>query len=349
MIAAPAPLRRALLAWYDRNKRDLPWRRDRDPYRVLVSELMLQQTQVKTVLPYYEKFLAEFPTAKKLASAPEARLLSAWAGLGYYRRARFLQSCAAKVAEGGFPSTLEGLRSLPGVGAYTAAALGSICFGLAHPVVDGNVIRVLARVLALRQDAKSREGLQSIALAAGELLDAGRPGDFNQAIMELGALICTPRQPACPLCPLAKGCKARALGRPDEFPKLPSRAPASRVRKALALVTRGGAVLCAPRLGPGRMVGMWQFPEAEIGESEDAAARAAGLARNALASAPKALGACPVVTHTVTRFRIRVEAFRFSAQGRPKAPWQWVELAELERLPLASAEKRLSGMLRSLA
>ena len=217
-LSKPALFRRALLAWYQKFKRDLPWRKNTDPYKILVSELMCQQTQIKTVLPYYAKFLKSFPNAKALASAPEEAVLAAWAGLGYYRRARFLQGAAKAVAATGFPETAEGLLALPGVGAYTAAAIGSISFGLPLAVVDGNVIRVLSRVLALELDPKSGEGKLRISEAAQALLDPGQPGDFNQALMEVGALICSPAKPHCGACPLAKLCAAHAAGMEERYP-----------------------------------------------------------------------------------------------------------------------------------
>lgn len=346
--AAPSPkeipaaaFRRALLSWYDKNKRELPWRESTEPYRVLVSELMLQQTQVKTVLPYYASFLKKFPTAKKLAMAPEQEVLAAWAGLGYYRRARFLQAAAKAIAAQGFPQDEAGLLALPGIGGYTAAALGSICLGLPLAVVDGNVIRVLARVLALDEDAKSSRGFAAVKEAATSLLDASRPGDFNQAMMEIGALICSPRGPHCAACPLKKFCKAYRLGRQEDYPRLPQAAAATAVRKVAALVQKGGALLCAPRSLGGRMIGLWHFPEAEISQAAEPAAAASALAATALAKAPRALGPCGQVSHTVTRYRIRVEAYRFSSAAAAIAPWRWLEAAELKKMPLASAERQL--------
>jgi A/G-specific adenine glycosylase len=344
-VIPPRAFRTALLKWYDKNKRALPWRESRDPYRVLVSELMLQQTQVKTVLPYYEKFLRKFPTAKKLAAAPEADVLAAWAGLGYYRRARFLQAAAKAVARGGFPQSAEGLKALPGIGDYTAAALGSISFGLALAVVDGNVIRVMARLLALPEQADAGKGLAKVREKASALLDPRRPGDFNQGLMELGALICSPRQPACAFCPVSKFCAAYAKGRPGDFPRLAKAAAATRVSKAVALVQKGGFVLCAPRSQGGRMIGLWHFPEAELGPMEDSGRAAARLALKALDGKAKALGKCGLIRHTVTRYRIEAQAFRFSSAARPKPPWRWMALDELRALPLASAEKRMLALL----
>lgn len=210
-----------LLAWFDRQRRDLPWRRDGDPYRVWLSEIMLQQTRVETVIPFYEAFLQRFPTVEDLAGASIDDVLAAWSGLGYYRRARQLQKAAQVVAAGGgaFPETLPELLKLPGVGPYTAAAIASICFGVAVPVLDGNVERVLARRLAEAGDVKSAAVRRRLLAAASDLLDPRRPGDSNQAMMELGATICVPRNPRCLLCPLAESCRGLLAGETDLFPR----------------------------------------------------------------------------------------------------------------------------------
>ncbi len=217
---APSDAER-LLGWFDSHRRDLPWRRDRDPYRVWLSEIMLQQTRVETVIPYYEAFLSRFPTVEDLAEAPIDAVLAAWAGLGYYRRARQLQKAAQKVASlgGRFPATVEGLLELPGIGPYTAAAIASICFGVAVPVLDGNVERVLARRRVEEGDTKSAAVRRGLLAAAASLLDPARPGDSNQAMMELGATICVPKNPRCLLCPLTEGCRALASGEADLYPK----------------------------------------------------------------------------------------------------------------------------------
>ncbi len=342
-----------LLAWYDAHKRDLPWRADTDPYRVLVSELMLQQTQVKTVIPYYHKFLERFPDAAVLARAPEQEVLAAWAGLGYYRRARFLQAAARAVSQaGGFPRHAGGLRELPGVGAYTAAAVGSISFGLPLAVVDGNVIRVLSRLLALESDPTKGPGRRAVDEAAAGMLDQKRPGDFNQAVMELGALVCTPASPKCGACPLRAHCRALALNKVEEFPRLPKPQATTHLRKAVALVCRrGGAEVLMGQRGPkGRMQGFWHFPEAEVklraGMAEAAAAAAALALKDGAPPAPK--GQAGRFRHSITRYRIAVEAFAFEAKksAAPAPGWRWITPAELKKLPLASAERRLRGMLQ---
>ena len=357
-------IRSALLKWYGVAARDLPWRRTSDPYRILVSELMLQQTQVKTVIPYYEKFLKRFPSAGALAKASEHDVLAAWAGLGYYRRARFLHAAAQAItAQRAFPRDLEGIRALPGVGDYTAAAVGSIAFGLAAAVVDGNVIRVLARLLALDADPTKGAGAAAIKEAAQALLDAKRPGDFNQAMMELGASLCSPTKPQCPACPLAKHCAAFLAGKPEAYPQLPARAGTRTLFKAVALVVAGkgpqAKVLARPRTAgkkppagaaADRLQGFWAFPEAELDGDDAAVAEAAATkeARKLAGKAASLSGRLPKLRHGITIYDIHLLPFLFTAAaGEPQAGWEWVTLAKLDKLPLAAAEKRLLAQLRA--
>lgn len=212
---------RGLLAWYDAFHRDLPWRRDRDPYRIWVSEVMLQQTRVDAVEPRYLQFLERFPTVDALAAATEEEVLAEWSGLGYYRRARQLHAAARqRVAGGEWPRDAAGWRRLPGVGEYTAAAVASIAYRESIPVVDGNVSRLMSRLHGLRQRQQdSSGGRRRLAVLAAAWLDPDRPGDSNQALMEIGATLCTPRRPRCPSCPLAVGCVARQSGAPEQFPR----------------------------------------------------------------------------------------------------------------------------------
>ena len=243
-----------LLQWFDRHKRNLPWRRDRDPYRVWLSEVMLQQTRVGAVIDHYERFLRRFPTVEKLASARESSVLAAWSGLGYYRRARMLRAAARKIVKehgGKFPDNAEKLQSLPGIGRYTAAAIASIAFDQPVAVVDGNVERVLQRV---QGHTLSGEKLWS---AAGELLGEVRPGDFNQAMMELGATVCLPRQPQCPLCPVSDLCATRG-----EL-HLPGKGTGQIKRDIhYRLACRAGSIFLVQRSMTARLMpGMWELPE----------------------------------------------------------------------------------------
>jgi A/G-specific adenine glycosylase len=246
--------RRLLLEWFDRHKRDLPWRRDRDPYRVWLSEIMLQQTRVNAVTDHYQEFLRHFPTIEKLASARESSVLAAWSGLGYYRRARMLHAAAKKIVKehpGMFPGSADALRALPGIGRYTAAAVASIAFDQAVAVVDGNVERVLQRV-----QGKNLSG-EALWRAAEELLSRRRPGDFNQAMMELGATLCLPRQPQCLLCPVSHLCATRgALPNPEKG------IPQIKREIHYAFACRGGSIFLVQRSKTATLMpGMWEFPE----------------------------------------------------------------------------------------
>jgi A/G-specific adenine glycosylase len=214
--------RKQLLAWFRQFQRDLPWRRTKDPYRIWLSEIMLQQTRVAAVIPYYERFLERFPDVHTLAAAPQEEVLRLWSGLGYYSRGRNLQRAAQLVVTkhgGVFPQTEAEVLALPGIGRYTAAAILSIAFGAKHAVLDGNVARVLARLGAIRGDLRDTRQWQSLQKTADGLLDAKSPSDWNQAMMELGAMICTPRAPQCLLCPVAKFCRARHLGLTESLPE----------------------------------------------------------------------------------------------------------------------------------
>ncbi|MDA8015878.1 MAG: A/G-specific adenine glycosylase [Thermoanaerobaculia bacterium] len=260
------PETRALLAWYDDGRRDLPWRRTRDHYAVWVSEIMLQQTRVATVIPYYLAFLERFPTVLDLAAAEEDEILALWSGLGYYRRARQMLAAARQVAtQGGvFPETSDDLRGLPGIGPYTAAAIASICSGEVIPVLDGNVERVLARRLAMDQDVKRATPRRRLQAEAAALLLPDRPGDSNQALMELGATVCTPRSPDCSRCPLEDGC----LGRfdPDRYPSPKKKRKPVAVTRAVAVARNcGGDVLLFRRPDEDRlMAGLWELPQVDI-------------------------------------------------------------------------------------
>jgi A/G-specific adenine glycosylase len=247
-------LRRNLLRWYDKNKRDLPWRATKDPYRIWISEIMLQQTRVAAATGYYLRFLEKFPTLEALAVAPLDSVLAAWSGLGYYRRARMLHQAAQQITSelhGKFPRTVEGLRDLPGIGRYTAAAIGSIAFSAPAAVVDGNVERVLSRV----RGCSLPDG--ELWTLANDLLDPRRPGDFNQAMMELGAIVCLPREPACLICPIMSLCATRG--------KLESNARETRRKREIwySLRCRNGSVFMVQRpKDASLMAGMWELPEA---------------------------------------------------------------------------------------
>jgi A/G-specific adenine glycosylase len=345
----PAALHRALLGWYARNRRDLPWRRADDPYRIWVSEVMLQQTTVKTALLYYEPFLRRFPSLQSLAEEPEDEVLAAWSGLGYYHRARNLHRGAQHVAErhgGVFPRSLEAALSVPGVGLYTASAILSIAHGLPLPVVDGNVRRVLARLFAVGGPESRRDG--PFYDLAETLLDREHPGDWNQALMELGATVCTPHRPACPACPLRARCQARALGRAEEFPEGRARRAPVGVTVAAALVERDGRVLLVKR-PEGRLLGrMWEVPQTRLDASGPPDLARELEERYGLRVAPGPL--LVRARHAITFRRIVLEGYRARLHGRaPTDPerFLWASPREVASLPVSSMTRKLLRGLES--
>ena len=333
--AAVGALRRRLLAWYGRERRRLPWREAPDPYRVLVSEFMLQQTQVATVVPYFERFVTRYPGVRELAAAPVDDVLAAWSGLGYYRRARNLHAAARRIVErhgGEVPRDARAVRDLPGVGAYTAGALRSIAFGEPAPVVDGNVERVLSRLLRLTGPAGAAAPSRRLWEAAERLLDPGAPGDFNQALMELGALVCLPAAPDCDRCPWEPLCLARQAGMQGRIPR-PARRPATReMRGAAVVLRRAGRVLLVRRRGAGELAGMWELPGSGESEADGAGSRklAAAVRRRhglAVAVGPR-LGE---VRHGILERRIRLEIFAADLRGEPpggRSRTRWVRPRE---------------------
>jgi A/G-specific adenine glycosylase len=345
-----------LLAWFSTHRRALPWREQkRDPYRVWVSEVMLQQTRVEVVVPYFERFVRRFPTLRALAQAPIDEVLALWSGLGYYARARNLHRAAqaALQREGGLPRTAAGLRELPGFGPYTAAAVASLAFGEHEALVDGNVARVLSRVLRLPGDAAQARA--AAWRAAPALLPPGRAGEFNEALMELGATLCTPRSPRCGECPLAARCAAHAHGDAEAFPAPKPRKERPRLNwAALALRRSDGAVLLARR-APGELfAGLWELPSAEVPADAPAdLAAAAVLARHALPpGCARTLRPAGQIEQTLTHRHVTVRLFAARVSGR--APPQrdglrWVDprspaLGALGLSSLASRSLRACGI-----
>jgi A/G-specific adenine glycosylase len=344
------PTAAALLTWYDRHRRRLPWRalpgETPDPYRVWLSEIMLQQTTVAAVKSYYESFLRRWPTVADLAAAPSADVMAAWAGLGYYARARNLHACAQAVVRdhaGRFPDTEEGLLALPGVGPYTAAAIAAIAFERPATVVDGNVERVMARVFAVTDPLPSSKGrLRSLAAA---LTPQGRCGDYAQAVMDLGATVCTPRNPACGLCPWAAACEGRRAGIHEDLPRKVAKAPTpTRVGVAFWVVRADGAVLLRRRPARGLLGGMMEVPST--------AWRAEPWARDeALAVAPvmepERLPWTPLpgrVSHTFTHFHLELDvlALDLPSQAVADAAAIWVPLTQLGEAGLPSVMAKIA-------
>jgi A/G-specific adenine glycosylase len=329
-----------LIAWFRENKRDLPWRRTRDPYAIWISEIMLQQTQVKTVIPYWERWMRELPTIASLAKAKEERALKLWEGLGYYSRSRNAQRAARQIVarhNGVFPNRFEDILALPGIGRYTAGAIGSIAFGLAAPIVDGNVTRVLARFLGLRGDPKSKETNAALWSAAERLVKAayefGACGDLNEALMELGATVCLPKEPKCAACPVQEKCFARMNAMASELPEVSARVPAERRLFRAALVRVGDRILVRQR-PPGVVnSGFWELPNIEVGTESPKRSFAklfgcADLKFNRLCD----------VKHTITRFRITLEIFEVFAKLQSNC--KLLKAREISVLPLVNAHRR---------
>ncbi len=343
----PTPEASSLIGWFDRHRRDLPWRQNRDPYRVWISEIMLQQTRVETVIPYYLAFLDRFPGVEALAAAPLDEVLAAWSGLGYYRRARQLHEAArGVVARGGFPRTVEGLLDLPGIGAYTAAAIASICFGVAVPVLDGNVERVLARRLAEEGDVKSAVVRRRLLVAATELLDPGRAGDSNQAMMELGATICVPKNPRCLLCPLVSGCRAAAAGAAERYPKA-ARAAKSEEISLVALVVEDGEgnVLMFRRPDTSSLLaGLWELPWVERTEELEAGLRERYGGRWTVGE--RIGGARHGITYRDLRVTVHRGTVEIESAVREGAAAGWFGLEEIESLATSSLVGKILSVAR---
>ncbi|MFZ5481908.1 MAG: A/G-specific adenine glycosylase [Myxococcota bacterium] len=322
----------ALLAWYRAHRRRMPWRDEVSPYRTLVSEIMLQQTRVDTVIPYFERFLRDFPTVDALAAAPLERVLERWSGLGYYSRARNLHACAKAIAAaGGFPRDAAGLRALPGVGPYTAGAIASIALGLDEPVVDGNVERVLAR-----QHADARPAKAWLWATARDLLPRGEAGDFNQALMELGATVCAPQRPGCLICPVRASC--RGADAPERYPAPPPKKTTPEAIAVAALIRDAGRVLLARRPPTGLLAGLWELPG---GMGDDLAAALAGRVR---VSDARPLG---TVTHVFTHLRLHTTVY--AAVGEPvlAEDLRWVAEAELDGMALSTLARRTIALGRA--
>jgi A/G-specific adenine glycosylase len=346
-----AALRRALLRWYRRNRRDLPWRRTKDPWAVWVSEAMLQQTQVATVIPYYARFLAAFPTVASLAAAPDDRVLAVWSGLGYYRRARALHAGARAVVErfgGRIPSDALTLRSLPGIGRYTAGALLSIAFGRGEAALDGNVRRVLSRLLALNgRGAREERVLWEKAEAL--VRKARSPGEVNQALMEVGALVCLPRAPRCRACPVALRCAGRSTGRPEDYPAPAPRRPVARVRVAAALVEDRGRLLLERKGSGGPFRGEWDLPAIEVAASGNGASRLRKVLRERHGLDLRTEGVVARVRHAILDRRLEIEVIRCRAVPARQPAGnraRFVAAGSLDEVPVSGATRKILGAAR---
>jgi A/G-specific adenine glycosylase len=338
----------SLLSWYRQNGRKLPWRGSSDPYRVWVSEIMLQQTRVDTVLPRYDRFLERFPDIEALAAATEDEVVAEWSGLGYYRRARQLHRAAGILVERGegFPDTMEGWRALPGIGDYTSAAISSIVYGVPEPVLDGNVARVISRLERFRDGMATAAGRRRLRERARDLIEPESPGDSNQALMEVGATICTPRAPDCPRCPLSNECRAHAAGEPEAYPEPRRRRRTEHTRRTAVVVFNGEKTLLFRRpVDEDVLNGFWEVPWVDHGA--DSLPEALNRRYGGSWRVGEPAG---TVRHAITHRALEVEIRRGELLGtgdlreRPEAGW--FDATARARLPLSSL---VAKILRAVA
>jgi A/G-specific adenine glycosylase len=347
-------MRQRILKWYDEEHRPLPWRENPTEYKTVVSEFMLQQTQVATVLPFFESFLARFPNWKRLAEASEQDVLEAWSGLGYYRRARLLKRVAEIVHRrhhGRLPRDAAELAALPGFGAYTVGAVGSIALNMPLPLVDGNVRRVVGRLAALREDLTRAPGRRRLWRICEELIDPERSGDFNQGLMELGATVCLPREPLCLICPLFEHCRARALGYPEDYPLPMGRPAVTAVREVAVALFRGDRVLLLQRGEDRSYAGMWELPRLDTRETIADSLTPELVLFETVRARVAAFVSVGTAESSFTHHRIQTELFRAEDPGgqairrQHHVAHRWIKPGRLGSLPLSKAQHRLLELL----
>lgn len=344
------PLSRKLLLWYRRRARRLPWRETNDPYGIWISEIMLQQTQVDTVIPYYQRFLKQFPDVRALASAPEEKVLKAWENLGYYSRARHLRAAAQKIVcefGGRVPDAPEDIKTLPGIGPYSAGAILSIAYGKSLPAVDGNVRRILSRLFAVRRPLNDLQGQKKLYNLAALLVPAKNPGDYNQALMDLGATLCRPQSPNCRCCPIVSLCLAHASGMQDMLP-VKSKTPAIPLRRAAAAVIHdgGGNLLVVQRPSSGLLASFWKLPGGFVDGADGMEAGLKERIKEELGISIRVGKPLACVDHAYTHFRLTLCAFQCrSCKGVPQAlacqDWRFATPADLQKLPLSKIDRMI--------
>ena len=340
-------IQKKLLQWFRKNARDLPWRETRDPYAIWVSEVMLQQTQVPTVIPYYQRFLKSFPTIRHLARADFSKVLKIWEGLGYYSRARNLHRASKillKKFGGNIPDTRDDLLKLPGLGRYTVGAILSIAYNKEAPILDGNVKRVLSRLFAISGDPKKTEGL--LWQISESLIPQGRANAFNQALMDLGSIICTAKAPQCPRCPLIKECQGKAFGNPESYPSRTVKKRIPHIEALSAVIRRNGKILVRQRPTEGLLGGLWEFPNWKMKEKRRSRLRL--RLRNDI---KKEMGmnvdvkeSMGTFQQTFSHFKLTLHVFDCEAtDGRGKG--KWIPLKDLSRLPMSRLHRRIAEVI----
>jgi A/G-specific adenine glycosylase len=335
----------------------MPWRDHPDPYAIWVSEIMLQQTRVETVIPYFERWMGRFPTLETLAHASQQDVLSAWEGLGYYSRARNLHRAAQIVLhehQGQVPAELDALRRLPGIGRYTAGAIASLAFGLDEPALDANIRRVLARAFNVSLPARSPQGERQLWALAREHLPPGRAGDYNQALMDLGSQVCTPRAPRCLICPLAELCQARALGLQEQRPVLEARPETPHYMVTAAVIERQGQILIAQRPPDGLLGGLWEFPGGKVEPGEDLPTSLKREIREELDAEIEVGETLGEYRHAYTHFKVTLHAFRCTLSNRREprpvqvSDLRWAAPAELEDFPMGKIDRQIARRILKL-
>lgn len=349
-------LRRKLLKWFDENQRDLPWRKKRTPYRIWISEIMLQQTQVATVIDYFNRFVKQYPSVRKLAAAEQADVLKLWEGLGYYRRARQLHAAAQQVVErfgGQFPTKFDDVLSLPGIGRYTAGAILSIALDQPQPILEGNTIRVFARLMEMTTDPRSTQNQKLLWEFSESLIPRKRCGDFNQSLMELGSEICHPKKPKCLICPINNLCPTAIKGLQEQIPIAAKKTNYQNLEEAVLVIRKGNKYLvrkCEPKE---RWEGLWDFPRYETRKKTGNAALA--LAEKLKTQTGILAELSPTKTtikHAVTRYRITLSCYLgTNAKGRLKkssSPIQWMTQEEIEQTPMSVTGRKIAQRLNKL-
>ncbi|NWG02123.1 MAG: A/G-specific adenine glycosylase [Syntrophaceae bacterium] len=350
----PPPLKKkiqtTLLRWFNKNKRDLPWRKTHDPYSIWVSEIMLQQTQVATVIPYYQKFLNSFPTIRHLAKAELSKVLKVWEGLGYYSRARNLHR-ASQIClnhfHGKIPDNLEDLLSLPGIGRSTAGAILSFAFNKEAPILDGNAKRVLSRLFAVPGNSGERKTEQFLWEISESLIPKGYANPFNQALMDLGALICTPKDPQCYKCPLCNLCKAKASGKPEKFPSRSVKKKIPHIRAVCAVIQKDGKVLLKNRPPKGLLGGLWEFPNWKIEGKQRSRLRLSlrNYIRKQIGMNVEVKNSIGTFKQAYSHFKITLQVFKCQFLNK-KGKGKWVPIKELIQLPMSRIHRKIAERIK---
>jgi A/G-specific adenine glycosylase len=340
----PTDFQRPLTRWFQSHQEKLPWRMTRDPYRIWVSEIMLQQTTVAAVIPYYERFVERFPTVYQLAKADLDDVLSLWSGLGYYSRARNLHKGAqtiAKAWKGKLPQTVESLQNIPGIGRYTAGAIASIAFGQSTPLVDGNVMRVYARLFWIDKDVKKEQ--KYYWDMAHKVMPSHAPGDFNQGLMELGRRMCTPKNPTCLICPLRSLCQAAQKGKPEELPRRPARKATVPVTMGVALIQSRGRFLMVQRKEKTVLKDMWEFPMLATTKEKFSPTMITKNLDKEFALKTEVIKSLPTLRHSIMNQKITLYPFLCSLDKRPKKQkdWLWVGPEQINHLATSSMNKKV--------